>query len=130
MHSSVAILSALLSLTNLVVSHGGEEAQSVAVADFKSDFAAAGIVPEVLAAFNPSVAFYVGFPSSDGDSELLEPGMTLTIPEAKAPFELSVEGIESAAHVTAESRFIVYMVSHGFPPPHMTRFGFLLLSQK
>lgn len=109
MHYSLIALT-ILGLSGAVLSHGGEEAVSVSTADFKSSFASAGIVPEVLAAFNPSVGFYVGFESSDGDGELMMPGMTIATAQAKAPFEMSVEGIENAANVTADTRFIVYMV--------------------
>ena len=53
-------------------------ATNVSVADFKNDFATAQIVPEVLAAFNPSVAFYAGYNTDGGARALLTPGLALT----------------------------------------------------
>jgi phosphatidylethanolamine-binding protein len=88
----------------------GHEAVSVSVADFKSSFTSAEIVPDVLAAFSPSLSFYAGYTSADGDGAMLMPGTVLTTAEAKAPFEMSVENIASTANVTSSTRFIVYMV--------------------
>jgi hypothetical protein len=86
------------------------DATSVAVSVFKSGFTSSGLVPEILAAFNPSVSFYVGFTSGDGEGALLTPGLTLSTTEAKTPFELSVENITNAANVTSSNRFLLYMV--------------------
>lgn len=74
-----ALMVAAALQATLTLAHG-DEAASVSVSDFKADFSTAQIVPEVLAAFNPSVAFYAGFASADGDAALLTPGMTLTTP--------------------------------------------------
>jgi len=83
---------------------------SVAVSVFKSSFTSSQLVPEILPAFNPSVSFYVGFATEEGEGALLTPGLTLTTDEAKAPFELSVENITNATNVTESSRFLLYMV--------------------
>jgi len=106
-----ATVATVLTLVSLTLAHG-DEAESLAVAEFKSGFASAAIVPEVLAAFNPSVAFYVSYQSADGDAALLHPGATLTTAEAKAPFEMSVENIMNVTNVTDSTRFIVYMVCY------------------
>ncbi|OAK94954.1 PEBP-like protein [Phaeosphaeriaceae sp. SRC1lsM3a] len=98
----------------LTLAHG-DEAASVSVSDFKADFSTAQIVPEVLAAFSPSVAFYAGFASADGDAALLTPGMALTTPEATTPIEFSVESIINGANVTDTSRFIIYMIGPDVP---------------
>ena len=98
-----------LSLVPLAFAHG-DEAGSISVSEFKSEFVSAAIVPYVLEAFNPSVAFYVSYQPADGDAELLHPGAKLTTAEAKAPFEMSVENIGNATNTTASSRYIVYMV--------------------
>lgn len=109
MYFYLATIFILLSISAPAYSHG-DDAESVSVADFKSSFTGSGIVPDVLAAFSPSVVFYVGFKADDGNKALLEPGVNLKIAEAKAPFELSVENIGNATNVTSSSRFIVYMV--------------------
>ena len=85
---------------------------TVSISDFKAGFETSSIVPEVLAAFNPSVEFFVGFTADDGAPTLLTPGLALSLQEAKAPFELSVQDIHNATDVTSSTRFIVYMVCH------------------
>jgi hypothetical protein len=103
--------SILASLFGLALSHGaGEETTSVSTASFKSSFTSSSIVPDVLAAFSPSVSFYVGYTSADGDGAMMMPGSVLTTAEAKAPFEMSVEGMGNATNVTDSTRFIIYMV--------------------
>jgi hypothetical protein len=100
------------SLISTALSHGArEETTSVSTADFKSSFSSSSIVPDVLASFSPSISFYVGYTSADGDGAMMMPGSVLTTAEAKAPFEMSVEGMGNATNVTADTRFIVYMVS-------------------
>jgi hypothetical protein len=101
-----------------------DSTESVSVADFKSEFTSSAIVPEVLATFNPSVEFYVGFNSDDGSKGLLTPGLNLSLTEAKAPFELSVANIANATNITSSSRFIVYLV-YAFPytPPTTVHFN-------
>ncbi|KAL2060771.1 hypothetical protein VTL71DRAFT_9413 [Oculimacula yallundae] len=80
-----------------------------------SEFVTAAIVPEVLAAFNPSVSFYVSYRSADGDAALLHPGAKLTTAEAKAPLELSVDNIGNATNITSTTRYIVYMIGPDVP---------------
>lgn len=109
MHLSLATEFTVLNNFSIALAHG-DEAESLDVASFKSEFASAAIVPEVLAAFNPSVAFYVSYQSVDGDAALLHPGKKLTTAEAKAPFEMSVENVKNATNVTDSTRFIAYMV--------------------
>jgi len=84
MKASLCALSTASALWSLTAAHehGGEgssAAASVSIADFKADFATAQIVPEVLAAFNPSVAFYATYKhEDDGDAALLVPGANLS----------------------------------------------------
>ncbi len=85
---------------------------TVSISDFKAGFETSAIVPEVLAAFNPSVGFFVGFTGDDAAPTLLTPGLALSLQEAKAPFELSVQNIHNTTGVTSSTRFIVYMVCH------------------
>jgi len=98
-------VSILVSLVNTALSHGaGEETRSVSTADFKLSFSTSSIVRDVLAAFSPSVSFYVGYTSADSDGAIMMTGS-----EAKAPFEMSVEGMGNATNVTADTRFMVRM---------------------
>ncbi|ORY19229.1 phosphatidylethanolamine-binding protein [Clohesyomyces aquaticus] len=108
------LLAAVILQARFTLAHG-DAAESVSVSDFKADFISAQIVPDVLAAFNPSVAFYAGFASADGDEALLTPGMALTVAEAAAPIEFSVENISKGTNVTDTSRFIVYMIGPDVP---------------
>ena len=73
-----ALMVAAALRANQTLAHG-DEAASASVSDFKANFFTAQIVPEVIAAFNPSVAFYAGFASANGDLALLTPGMALTL---------------------------------------------------
>jgi hypothetical protein len=94
-------------------SSGGHDDGSIhshTTSDFVSEFQSAGIVPEVLAAFNPSVSFYAGYMTDAGKPMLLAPGMNLTANEAKLPFEFSVENITNAANITQNTRYLIYMV--------------------
>jgi hypothetical protein len=84
-------------------------ATSVSTLEFKNRFMESGIVPEVIAAIDPSVSFYVGYRSGDHD-ELLVPGSTLTVAEASRPFEFSVENLNNATNVTGQTRFLIYLV--------------------
>lgn len=84
-------------------------ATSVSTLEFKNRFMESGIVPEVIAAIDPSVSFYVGYRSGDHD-ELLVPGSNLTVSEASRPFEFSVENLNNATNVTAQTRFLIYLV--------------------
>ncbi|KAF2677200.1 PEBP-like protein [Lentithecium fluviatile CBS 122367] len=86
----------------------GDVAESVSISDFEADFVTAQIVPEVLTAFNPSVAFYAAYESADGDEAVL-------MPEAGAPIEFSVENISNGTNVTDASKFIIYMIGPDVP---------------
>jgi hypothetical protein len=73
----------LVALTLATVMTGGvsadDNATSVSTLDFKNRFQASGIVPEVIAALDPSVSFYASYKKQDGHDELLVPGSSLTI---------------------------------------------------
>jgi hypothetical protein len=87
-------------------------AGSVSTLDFKNRFVASGIVPEVIAALDPAVSFYAGYKAGqDNHDELLVPGSRLTVAEATMPFEFSVENLNNATNVTAQTRFLIYLVS-------------------
>ncbi len=88
------------------------DAGSVSTLDFKNRFVASGIVPEVIAALDPAVSFYAGYKAEqDSHNELLVPGSRLTIAEATMPFEFSVENLNNATNITAQTRFLIYLVS-------------------
>ena len=53
--------------------------QSVPTAQFKSRFEESRIVPDVIAALDPSVSFYAAYNTISGRPALLVPGSTLTI---------------------------------------------------
>lgn len=90
-------------------------AVSVSTADFKARFVQSGIVPEVIAALDPSVSFYASYRAADGHNELLVPGSSLTVAEAGgAPLEFSVENLSNATSVNSQTRFLIYLV----PSPH------------
>ncbi|KAK0650012.1 phosphatidylethanolamine-binding protein [Cercophora newfieldiana] len=93
-----------------------DNAVSVSTLDFKNRFQSSGIVPEVIAALDPSVSFYAGFrAASDGHSELLVPGVSLTISEASLPIEFSVENLGNATGVTAQTRYLIYLLDADAP---------------
>ncbi|CRK48460.1 hypothetical protein BN1723_016883 [Verticillium longisporum] len=115
---------ALAAVLPLVLGHGdegngaaeGHTASSVSVQDFGTTFTADGIVPDVLASFNPTVAFYASYHTADGHgAALLAPGTELSTAEAVAPQEFSVEGIANAANVSDSTRFIIVMVGPDAP---------------
>ncbi|KAM0321804.1 hypothetical protein ACHAQA_009901 [Verticillium albo-atrum] len=119
----------LASLLPFAIGHGDEDhseeghgtgedhaASSVSIQDFGSAFTAAGIVPDVLAAFNPTVSFYVGYNTADGHgAALITPSTELSTAEAVAPQEFSVEGIANAENITDSSRFIIVLVGPDAP---------------
>lgn len=84
--------------------------RSMSTSEFHQAFMEAGIVPDIMGSFDPTVSFYAGYQASDGDKALMMPGSRLKKKEAKFPFEFSVENIGNAVNVTRNSRFIVYMV--------------------
>lgn len=86
-------------------------AVSVSTADFKARFVQSGIVPEVIAALDPSVSFYASYRAADGHNELLVPGSSLTVAEAGVPpLEFSVENLSNATTVNSQTRFLIYLV--------------------
>jgi phosphatidylethanolamine-binding protein len=89
-------------------------ANSVSTLDFKNRFMQSGIVPEVIAGIDPSVSFYAAYKAEDSENshdELLVPGSSLRVSEATMPFEFSVEGLNNATNITAQTRFLIYLVS-------------------
>lgn len=86
-------------------------ATSVSTLSFKNQFVASGIVPEVIAALDPSVSFYASYKAgADSHDALLTPGSSLSISEATMPFEFSVENLNNATNITAQTRFLIYLV--------------------
>lgn len=86
-------------------------ASSVGTLDFKNRFVESGIVPEVIAALDPAVSFYASYKAGeDSHDELLTPGSSLTATEATMPFEFSVENLNNATNITAQTRFLIYLV--------------------
>lgn len=94
-----------------------DNARSVSTLEFKNKFFESGIVPQVIAALDPSVSFYVSYTTTDGHTELLVPGTQLAITEKGAPTEFSVEGLNNATNVTSTSRFLIYLVRTSPRPP-------------
>ena len=56
-----------------------DNATSVPTSVFKSRFVESGIVPEVIAALDPSVSFYASYKADDGHDELIIPGTSMTV---------------------------------------------------
>jgi phosphatidylethanolamine-binding protein len=101
----------LAALALAAVAMADDNARSVSTLEFKNLFVESGIVPQVIAALDPSVSFYAGYRSaSDGHSELLVPGASLTITEASLPIEFSVESLGNATGVTQQTRYLIYLV--------------------
>ncbi|KAK3905395.1 phosphatidylethanolamine-binding protein 4 [Staphylotrichum tortipilum] len=91
-------------------------ATSVSTLSFKNQFVASGIVPEVIAALDPSVSFYAGYKAgADRHDELLTPGSSLSVSEATMPFEFSVENLNNATNITAQTRFLIYLLDADAP---------------
>jgi phosphatidylethanolamine-binding protein len=96
------------------VAAADDNARSISTLDFKNLFQQSGIVPDVIAALDPAVSFYAGYRAADGHSELLVPGVSLTVTEASLPIEFSVENLSNATGVTAQTRFLIYLVRKTF----------------
>ncbi|KAK3991123.1 phosphatidylethanolamine-binding protein [Cladorrhinum sp. PSN332] len=93
-----------------------DNAESVSTLDFKNRFVSSGIVPEVIPALDPSVSFYITYRADDGHSELLTPGSTLTLNEtSRLPLEFSVESLNNATNITAQTRYLVYLLDADAP---------------
>jgi hypothetical protein len=100
----------LLALALALGVSADDNAVSVSTLDFKNRFVQSGIVPEVIAALDPSVSFYASYRAADGHNELLVPGSSLSVSEATMPFEFSVENLNNATNITAQTRFLIYLV--------------------
>lgn len=112
MFSSLSL--AALALASVAVAN--DNAVSVSTLDFKNRFVDSGIVPNVIAALDPSVSFYAGYrAAADGHSELLVPGSSLTLSEASLPIEFSVENLQNATAVTQQTRFLIYLLDCDAP---------------
>ncbi|KAM7184065.1 Phosphatidylethanolamine-binding protein PEBP [Rhypophila sp. PSN 637] len=105
----------LLAGTFVSVVSADDNARSVPTLEFKNKFVESGIVPEVIAALDPSVSFYVSYVAADGHTELLLPGAQLAMSEKAGPTEFSVEGLNNATNVTASSRFLIYLLDADAP---------------
>ncbi|KAK4448797.1 phosphatidylethanolamine-binding protein [Podospora aff. communis PSN243] len=106
----------LAALALATVAMADDNARPVSTLEFKNLFVESGIVPEVIAALDPSVSFYAGYRSArDGHSELLVPGASLTIAEASLPIEFSVESLGNATGVTQQTRYLIYLLDADAP---------------
>ncbi|GAB1313727.1 hypothetical protein MFIFM68171_03937 [Madurella fahalii] len=105
----------LLALALALVASADDNAVSVSTLDFKNRFVESGIVPEVIAALDPAVSFYASYRAEDGHEELLVPGSSLSISEATMPFEFSVENLNNATNITAQTRFLIYLLDADAP---------------
>jgi len=106
--TSLAVLALALSPAAVLAD---DNAESVSTLDFKNRFVSSGIVPEVIAALDPAVSFYVTYRADDGHSELITPGSSLTVNETSAlPLEFSVENLNNATNITAQTRYLIYLV--------------------
>ncbi|KAK3373066.1 phosphatidylethanolamine-binding protein, partial [Lasiosphaeria ovina] len=92
-----------------------DNARSVSTLEFKNKFRESGIVPEVIAALDPAVSFYVTYRAADGHSELLVPGSSLTVGETAQPLEFSVENLQNATNITAQTRYLIYLLDADAP---------------
>ncbi|KAK5655139.1 hypothetical protein OQA88_6038 [Cercophora sp. LCS_1] len=108
---------ALVTLALASVALADDNAVSVSTLDFKNRFQQSAIVPEIIAALDPSVSFYVSYRAgTDGHSELLVPGASLTVTEAaQAPLEFSVENLNNATNITAATRYLIYLLDADAP---------------
>jgi len=106
----------LAALALAAVASADDNARSVGTLEFKNLFVESGIVPNVIAALDPSVSFYAGYRSAaDGHSELLVPGASLTVSEASLPIEFSVENLGNATGVTQQTRYLIYLLDTDAP---------------
>ncbi|KAK0669057.1 phosphatidylethanolamine-binding protein [Cercophora samala] len=100
------------------VSLADDNAESVSTLSFKNAFVNSGIVPEVIPALDPAVSFYATY-KTEGDSnhsELLIPGSSLTVNEISTlPIEFSVENLSNATNITAQTRYLIYLLDADAP---------------
>ncbi|KAK3323874.1 phosphatidylethanolamine-binding protein [Cercophora scortea] len=92
-----------------------DNATSLPTLTFKNAFISSGIVPEVIAALDPSVSFYATYSTSTGHEELLLPGTSLTTSEASSPLDFLVEGLTNATNITASTRYLIYLLDADAP---------------
>ncbi|KAK3324938.1 phosphatidylethanolamine-binding protein, partial [Apodospora peruviana] len=92
-------------------------AVGVSTLDFKNKFVESGIVPEVIAALDPSVSFYAAYVAANGSTTLLTPGTALnpSAGEKPQPVEFSVEGLNNATNITASTRYLIYLLDADAP---------------
>ncbi|KAJ0159265.1 OV-16 antigen [Colletotrichum tanaceti] len=105
----------ILALLVLMASGHGELPKSMSTTEFRKAFLEAGVVPDVLGAFDPMLSFYAAYRASDGEKALIMPDSRLKIKEAKFPFEFSIENMSNAKNITRNSRFIIYMIGPDYP---------------
>ncbi|KAK1966768.1 PEBP-like protein [Colletotrichum sublineola] len=89
--------------------------KSVSTREFRRAFLDAGLIPDVMGSFNPTVSFYAGYQTRDGNKTLLSPGSKLNVMETKFPFEFSVENIMNAQNATRNTRYILSMIGPDSP---------------
>lgn len=115
MYSSTALLALAAALAPALVS-ADDNATSVSTLSFKNAFVSSGIVPEVIPALDPAVSFYASYRAADGHNELLVPGSSLTLAEAgQFPIEFSVESLNNATNITAQTRYLIYLLDADAP---------------
>ncbi|KAK3387974.1 phosphatidylethanolamine-binding protein [Podospora didyma] len=113
-YSSAGLLA--LALAAAAPAMAADNATSLSTLEFKNRFRASGIVPEILpAALDPSVSFYASYVRTGHGNELILPGASLTVSEADLPFEFSVENLNNGTNVTANSRFLIYLLDADAP---------------
>lgn len=115
MYSSTALLALVAAVGPALVS-ADDNAASVSTLSFKNAFVSSGIVPEVIPALDPAVSFYASYRAADGHNELLVPGSSLTLAEAgQLPIEFSVESLNNATNITAQTRYLIYLLDADAP---------------
>ncbi|OLN97543.1 OV-16 antigen 1 [Colletotrichum chlorophyti] len=114
MKTLIGIVALLVPLAFAQGGQGGPP-RSVSTSEFRQAFRDAGIVPDVIGAFNPTVPFYAGYSTSGGNKTLMIPGVRLKMKETKYPFEFSVENLGNARNITRNSRFIIFMIGPDVP---------------
>lgn len=105
MRSSVAFVLTILAAAG--PSHG---AASISTNEFRDSFASAGIVPDVLPAFNPSVSFYTDYEGPHAMATLLVPGAMLIAGQTGIPSEFIIETAANNTDIKADTRFIILLV--------------------
>ncbi|KAK2034913.1 PEBP-like protein [Colletotrichum zoysiae] len=112
---SVVSFLAFFSALGCVLGDAPPPPRSMSTREFRRAFLDAGIVPDVMGSFNPTVSFYTGYKTGDGNKTLMMPGAKLQPMETKFPFEFSVENIMNAQNVTRNTRYILCMIGPDSP---------------